>query len=190
MKTLDVIKARRTYYAINDQLPVEDTTVVDFVKKATELVPDAFNMKSARAVVVLGDKHKQLWDVIYDAFGGKVPREKIDSFKAGYGTVLYFTDEATVKALQDQFPAYAGNFPHWAAQAVGMLEFTVWTGLHELGIGASIQHYNPVIDAAVKTLLQLPDEWHLDAQMPFGGIVSEPDAKAAEDINQRVRVIK
>ena len=79
MKTLDVIKARRTYYAINDQLPVEDTTVVDFVKKATELVPDAFNMKSARAVVVLGDKHKQLWDVIYDAFGGKVPREKIDS---------------------------------------------------------------------------------------------------------------
>ena len=37
------------------------------VRKITELVPDAFNMKSARVVVALGDKSTVLWDAIYDA---------------------------------------------------------------------------------------------------------------------------
>ena len=39
---------------------------------------DAFNMKSARVVVSLGEKQNELWDKIFDAFGGIVqePREK------------------------------------------------------------------------------------------------------------------
>lgn len=49
--------------------------VLDKIKKATEYTPDAFNMKSARVVVALGEKN-ELWDKIFDAFGGKVPREK------------------------------------------------------------------------------------------------------------------
>lgn len=50
--------------------------VLDKIKKATEYTPDAFNMKSARVVVALGEKQNELWDKIFDAFGGKVPREK------------------------------------------------------------------------------------------------------------------
>ena len=49
---------------------------MDKIKKATEYTPDAFNMKSARVVVSLGEKQNELWDKIFDAFGGKVPREK------------------------------------------------------------------------------------------------------------------
>ena len=48
-------------------------------------------MKSSRVVVALGEKQDMLWTTVYDAFGGKVAREKIDSFRAGAGTVLYFT---------------------------------------------------------------------------------------------------
>lgn len=112
---------RRTYYNINKELPVAEADVIALVENTTELVPDAFNMKSARVIVATKEKQDALWDAIYDAFGGKVAREKIDSFKAGYGTLLYFYDEDVVKGLQEQFPLYAPNFPIWAQQANGML---------------------------------------------------------------------
>lgn len=190
MSIVQSLEKRRTYYNINKELPVSADEVVATIEKVTELVPDAFNMKSARVVVALGDKQDLLWDEIYNVFEGKVPREKIDSFKAGAGTVLFFYDENTVKALQEQFAPYADNFPVWANQANGMLQISVWSALKELGVGASLQHYNPVIDAKVKELFDLPSEYKLIAQMPFGGIVSEPDAKEKEDISKRVKVVK
>ncbi len=190
MRTTELLQERRTYYAIDKNIPVSNDDVVRFVEAATELVPDSFNMKSSRVVVALDEKHDQLWDAIYDMFEGKVPREKIDSFRAGRGTILYFIDEPTVAGLQEQFPGYAGNFPGWANQAVGMLQFSIWTGLRELNIGASLQHYNPVINDVVRKLFDVPETWTLNAQMPFGGIIAEPDAKAKEDISARVKVFR
>lgn len=188
MSIIESISKRRTYYQINKELPVSTDKIKEVVAQATELVPDAFNMKSARVVLALGAKQDELWDAIYDAFGGKVAREKIDGFKAGAGTVLYFYDEDVVKSLQEKFPLYAPNFPVWANQANGMLQFTIWTALCELGVGANLQHYNPVIDDAVKKLFDVPASWKLIAQMPFGGIIAEPDAKEKEDISVRVKV--
>ena len=49
MKITEALKARRSYYAINRELPVAIDRVMDMVKELTELVPDAFNMKSSRA---------------------------------------------------------------------------------------------------------------------------------------------
>ncbi|MDD2414749.1 MAG: nitroreductase family protein [Eubacteriaceae bacterium] len=190
MSLVDVLKQRRSYYQINKNLPVSEDAVIKRIEELTELVPDAFNMKSSRVVVALGNKQDTLWDTIDKAFGGKVPPEKIAGFKAGAGTVLYFYDESVVKGLQDQFPLYAGNFPGWALQSSGMLQLSIWSGLREMGIGASLQHYNPVIDDAVRTLFGLPESYKLIAQMPFGGIAAEPDPKAAEDISKRVVIAK
>lgn len=95
-----------------------------------------------------------------------------------------------MKALQEQFPIYAENFPTWAQQANGMLQFSVWTALRDLDIGANLQHYNPVIDAAVADLFDVPANWQLIAQMPFGGIAAQPNSKDTEDISKRVRVIR
>lgn len=190
MNVNDLLKDRRSVYQINKTLPVSEEEVIKLVTDATELVPDAFNMKSQRVVLALGEKQDALWDAIYDAFGGKVAREKIDGFKAGAGTVLYFYDESVVKGMQEQFAAYAANFPIWAQQANGMLQISIWTGLRALGIGANIQHYNPVIDDAVRKLFDLPDNYILVAQMPFGGIVAEPAPKEKEVIAKRVTVIK
>ena len=188
MGILESIGKRRTYYQINKELPVAVEKIRKVVEQATELTPDAFNMKSARVVLALGAKQDALWDAVYDAFGGKVAREKIDGFKAGAGTVLYFYDEEVIKSLQSQFPMYAENFPTWAQQANGMLQFAIWTALRDLDVGANIQHYNPVIDKTVQDLFDLPASWKLIAQMPFGGIVAEPEAKEKEDIAVRVKV--
>lgn len=190
MSFISSLEERRSYYNINRQLPVSENKVVEIIEKVTEATPDAFNMKSARVAIAVGQKQDQLWDAIYDAFGGQVEREKIDSFKNGYGTVLYFIDEDVVKSLQEQFALYADRFPVWANHANGMLQSNVWTALKEVGIGASLQHYNPVIDEAVAKVLDIPSNWTLIAQMPFGGIGEEPAPKEKEDIKKRVVVKK
>lgn len=190
MSFINNLEKRRSYYNINRELPVSENEVVEIIEKVTEATPDAFNMKSQRVVVALGEKQDQLWDAVYDAFNGEIERDKIDSFKSGYGTVLYFTDEAVVKGLQEQFAFYASNFPIWANQSNGMLQSNVWNALREVKIGASLQHYNPVINEAVAKLFDLPASWNLLAQMPFGGIGAEPDAKEKEDIAKRVVIKK
>lgn len=183
---VESLKKRRSYYAINKTLPVPESEITAMIKEVTRLVPDAFDMKSARVIVAFGKAHNALWDTIYDAFGGMVPHKKIDSFKAGAGTILYFYDESAVTAMQEQFPLYADNFPVWASQANGMLQLSIWSALRELNIGASLQHYNPVIDEAVHNLFEIPDNYRLLAQMPFGGIDAEPAPKETENINLRV----
>lgn len=190
MSFINNLEKRRTYYNINRELPVSESEVVKIIQNVTEATPDAFNMKSARVVVALREKQDQLWDAVYDSFGGQVDKEKTDSFKSGYGTILYFIDGSVVKGLQDQFDLYASKFPVWANQSNGMLQSNIWTALSEVGIGASLQHYNPVIDEAVAKLFDIPSNWSLIAQMPFGGIGSEPADKEKEDISKRVFVKK
>lgn len=177
MGIVESLQDRRTVYALGRDLPqgVDDQAVVDVVRKVTELVPDAFNMHSQRAFVVLGQAQDRLWDAAFDAFGGKVDREKMDGFKAARGTVLFFTDDDVVASMQEQFPGYADNFPAWSQQSNGMLQVSVWSALRELGLGASLQHYNPVIDDAVRQLTGAPANWRLMAQMPFGSILAQPD---------------
>lgn len=103
---------------------------------------------------------------------------------------MFLYDEETVNNLQEKFSGYADNFPVWANQANGMLQLAVWSALRELKVGASLQHYNPVIDERVKELFDIPSQYKLVAQMPFGGIVSEPDPKDKEDIEQRVSIVR
>lgn len=187
---LDSLAARRSVYRLGRDLPVSEEEIVRSVTRAAELVPDAFNMRSQRVAVVFGARQDALWDAVYGAFGGKVAREKIDGFKAAAGTVLYYTDRATVEALQAQYALYAANFPVWASQANGMLQLAVWSALRDLGLGANLQHYNPVIDGALRALLGVPESWELVAQMPFGSIVEPAGPKDGEDIAKRVQVFR
>ena len=60
----EFLQKRRSVYALNRNLPVSEEAVIDLVKKVTELVPDAFNMKSQRVIIALGDKQDALWDGI------------------------------------------------------------------------------------------------------------------------------
>lgn len=190
MNFINLIKQRRSYYNINKQLPVSNDTVIELVKEIVENTPDAFNMKSARVIVVFNNQHDKLWDTIYQSFDGKVAKEKIDSFKNGAGTVLFFYDKSVVESLQKQFALYADNFPIWAMQANGMLQSNIWVALKENNIGASLQHFNPIIDKNINQMFNVDKNWVLVAQMPFGGIGSEPNQKEKEDINKRVVIFK
>ena len=113
---------------------------------------------------------------------------KINSFAIGYGTVLFYEDQEVVKGLQEQFPSYAENFPIWSNHSSGMLQHVVWTGLEESGLGASLQHYNPIIDDEVRKQFKVPESWKLIAQMPFGNPTAKPAPAEYDDIEKRIKV--
>ncbi|MBC8921368.1 nitroreductase family protein, partial [Escherichia coli] len=115
---------------------------------------------------------------------------KVGSFRAGYGTVLFFEDTAVIEGLQENFALYADNFPVWSEQSSGIAQHSVWVALANAGIGASLQHYNPLIDDAVKAEWNIPASWNLRAQMPFGNIVQEAGEKEFIDDADRFRVFK
>ncbi len=55
MNITESLKQRRSYYHINKTLPVSEETIIEQIKEITELVPDAYNMKSSIVVVALNE---------------------------------------------------------------------------------------------------------------------------------------
>ena len=191
------IKDRRSIYAIGKDVNISDDFIEEVIKYCVKYTPSAFNSQSARVVLLLGENHTKLWNIVMETLRKIVPakafsstEEKINSFNNGYGTVLYFDETNIVKGLQEKFPTYKDNFPVWAEQANGMLQFAIWNALEIEGLGASIQHYNPIIDDEVKREFNISDSWKLIAQMPFGNILKNPDEKDFAPIEDRVLIIK
>lgn len=190
---LEAVRDRRTFYAIGSGSPISDSRIEEVVGQAVKHVPSAFNSQSARVVLLFGDAHRKLWNIVMETLRKIVPadsfaktEEKINSFAAGHGTVLYFDDDETTQSLMEKFPPYRDNFPVWAQQSNGMLQFAVWTVLEQEGLGVSLQHYNPLIDDEVKVTWNLPQSWKLIAEMPFGEPTGEPGAKDFLPLEQRM----
>ena len=179
---IDALKNRRTYYTLSKEPVCSDDQIRDLVEQTVLHVPSSFNSQSARVVILLGQQHDRLWHLTKSELQKIIPpenfattEEKINySFLSGYGTILYFEDMRVIEGLQQQFPAYHDNFPLWSLQSSGMLQLAIWTALELQGWGASLQHYNPVIDDAVKTAWEIPASWKLIAQMPFGKPAAQP----------------
>ncbi|ETD66665.1 hypothetical protein V757_12320 [Pelistega indica] len=189
-------KKRRSIYVIGKNVAVNKQEIVELVKNVVRESPSSFNSQSSRVVVLFGDDHEKLWNIALDELRKIVPadafaatEQKVNgSFKAGFGTVLFFEDQDVVKGLQEKFPTYADNFPVWSEQASGMAQYAVWLALAEKEIGATVQHYNPLIDQAVASTWGIPASWKLRSQMPFGSIEAPAQAKTYMDDDARFKV--
>lgn len=194
----EALEHRRTYYSIGSDSPVLDEEVVHIIRTAVKNVPSAFNSQTTRIVLLLGDEHKKLWDIVKETLKKRISPEafvnteaKIDGcFACGHGTVLYFEDTAVVKGLQDAFPAYSANFPIWSQHTSAMHQLAIWTMLEDAGLGASLQHYNPLIDEEVRRTWNLPESWMLIAEMPFGTPTGEPGEKEFQDLSERIKIFR
>lgn len=188
---LEALKKRRSQYALGKDLPLAEQEVTEIIKEAIRQSPSAFNSQSSRAVILYGAQHEKFWDIVKNELQKIVPTEnfapteaKVNSFAAGAGTVLFYEDQDVVKGLQENFALYADNFPIWSEHSTGIAQLAVWTALSEANIGASLQHYNPLPDAAVAAEWNIPASWKLRAQMPFGshqGEFLEKEFMADED---------
>lgn len=174
---LNSIKARRTIYAIGKNVTVDQAKIEETIREAVKQSPSAFNSQTSRVVTLYGESHTNFWNIVRETLRKIVPAEafegtnqKIDSFAAGFGTVLFYEDQDVVKGLQEQFALYADNFPVWSEHSSAIAQFATWTALSEIGIGASLQHYNPIVDAEVAETFDIPANWKLRAQLVFGSI--------------------
>lgn len=194
---MDLVEKRRSIYNLGKLKHISEDEIVELVQNAVKHCPTAFNSQSGRVVVLFGEGYQKLWNITLECLQKIVPENafattetRINSFKSGSGTVLFFEDEDVVTGLQEKFSLYKDNFPKWSLQANGMLQYVVWDALAEKNIGASLQHYNPLIDAEVTKTWNLPKSWNLIAQMPFGSIEKPADIKTFEAIEKRVKVFK
>ena len=193
----EAVKSRRSIYKLGREIPVLQSEIIAAVERMTKDTPSPFHMQSARVVVTMLDHHENVWDITRGELRKVVPADKfaqteakLDGFAAAYGTILFFESSNMIKAMQDQFPEYRDNFPGWAMQANGMLQFAVWTALEDLGLGANLQHYNPLIDEPIRQIFGLPDSWDLVAQLVFGEKLEEPEPLYKVPTGTRVKIFR
>ncbi|KAI0628449.1 Nitroreductase [Trametes polyzona] len=171
----EAVKNRRSVYSISSESTIPDSKIEEIITTAIKHAPSSFNVQSGRVVLLYGEEHKKLWDITLNILKPIVPAEqfpvteaKIKGFAAGHGTVLFFEDQDAVKGLQERVPIYTDRIPTWSQHGSAILQYIVWTALEAEGLGATLQHYNPLIDQQVSSTWNLPASWSLTAQMPFG----------------------
>lgn len=71
---------------------------------------------------------------------------------------------------------------------MGILQVNIWNALASMGIGANLQHYNPLIDDEVKKTWNIPNHYQLTAQMVFGHPLHEVSAKEKEPVESRFQL--
>lgn len=191
---LQMAKTRRTIYKLNKTLPVAAGRIRELVQQTTLHTPSSFNSQSNRVVVLVGAEHDRLWDFAAEALRAIVPddrwpatADRIAGFRAAAGSALFFTDDDAVKDMQAKFPTYADRFPSWADQSNGMQQLLLWTALELEGLGANLQHYNPLIDQKVAATWDIPASWKLNAQLVFGGKDADAGEKDFQPLDHRVK---
>ncbi|ATO50660.1 nitroreductase family protein [Brevibacillus laterosporus] len=191
------VEGRRSIYGISKEVSISDDKIKEVIEFALKHTPSSFNSQTARIVLLLGEQHDKLWNLTEAALRKVVgdnnfapTEEKMKSFRNGYGTVLFFEDQQVVEQLQKDFALYKDNFPIWSQQSSGMHQFVIWTALEMEGLGATLQHYNPLIDEDVKKEWNVPGHWKLIAQMPFGQPTMAPKEKEYKPLDERFKTFK
>jgi predicted oxidoreductase (fatty acid repression mutant protein) len=195
---LNLIEQRRTIYALAKNVEQTPEYLTDLIQRTIRESPSSFNSQSSRAVILFNAEHEKFWNFVKkelqtyatDEVAAAKTDAKMDSFAAGLGTILFFEDMGVVEDLQTRFALYAENFPIWAEHSTAMAQFATWTALHTEGLGASLQHYNPIVDEQVHNEWDIPKNWKLRAQLVFGSIEAEAKEKTYIENAERFRVFQ
>lgn len=214
---LETVKARRTYYALKKESTIPDSQIQEIIKEAILHVPSSFNSQSTRVVLLVKEEHDKLWEITKSTLKAivsedqwKSTEQRLNGFKAGYGTVslplpsptflgdqkliclsmkkvLFYESRSVVNGMQEKFALYADRFPGWATQSDAMHQFVIWTALEAEGLGANLQHYNPLIDQKVAETWGIDADWVLNAQLVFGTPAGEAGEKAFQSVDERFK---
>ncbi len=173
---IEAISHRRSHYHLESISPVSTTHILETIDTILSVMPSPFNVQSARVVALFNEQHLALWDIVEQELKSRIPADLFErthqklhtAFRSGFGTILIYEDQAVLNKLRIDAPDYAENVSRWSEQSSGMLQFALWTALEDMGFGASLQHYNPLIDKAVSERWLINKSWQLIVQMPFG----------------------
>ncbi|OAG43180.1 hypothetical protein AYO21_02466 [Fonsecaea monophora] len=198
---LSAIQTRRSCYTLTKTSPIPDSRIREIVQATITHAPSAFNVQSARAVVLVGREHERLWDIGDAALKEAMPEQayaglagRLRGFRAAYGTVLWFEDQAVLDALKGKNPALGHVVPQWSAHSNGMHQFIAWTALELEGLGCNLQHYDfmPAFTERVLAQWDLPATWTLHSQLVFGapvdGLLERSRERTYLPLEERVRM--
>ena len=184
MEFQEAVAARHSAYMLDDDISSVGVTLDDVVENLRRIapnVPSSYNTQSVRMVVLGGEDHRVFWGIVEDVLRAKVADEqkfkrtevKIRNFGKAAGTILFYEIDALTDKLVEANPSYADAFPVWAEHGNAMMQFATWAALFEMGLGANIQHYNPIIDERVRETFSIPEGYRLVSQIVFGRISAE-----------------
>ena len=91
---LDAISSRRSYHQTTNESTIPDARIHELITHTIKHVPSAFNSQTTRMIVVLKEKHEELWDAIMEIYKVQLPADKFEhakgrmvGFRKAYGTV-------------------------------------------------------------------------------------------------------
>lgn len=188
-----LMEERRSIRVLSNDDNIDRKEIKEKIEFAFNYCPTAYDMQETRAIVLFDSYHEKLWDIVFDTLKPKVnpdklylTKDKINGFKEGNGTILYFIDTEIVSENKKQNESVSNLFDEWQHHNQGIVQYAIWCLLRSMDLGASLQHYNPIIDEDVKKEFNIPASWRLVAQMPFGIINEKPGDKVFKDIKKKV----
>ena len=194
---LELAEDRRTIYALGKNTDLSQEEIEEQIRKVVKQVPTAFNSQTTRVVVLFDEANEKFWDHIYDVQKDVIQGEMWDMMsgvmvgaKDAVGTVLFFEDLDAV----EQMPAQGVREEAYKQNNNANAQYALWLAFREMNLGASLQHfnvgYNHGFDKGTKEMFDLPESYEMLAQMPFGSIEQEVEAKDHIDTNEQVKVFK
>ncbi len=194
---ISLIQKRRSIYSLGQKSDISHKKIIQTITECIKQTPSAFNSQTGRIVVLFNSPYKEFWISTKNTLKKITPpdqfektKEKLSAFSKGMGTILFFEEQHTIQMLQEKFSLYADAFPIWSEQSSGMLQYCVWLALTELGLGANLQHYNPLVDEYVQKTFETPASWKLISQMNFGSIEKQADEKTFLDTKKRLKIFE
>ena len=193
---------RRSFYKLTDKTSFyRQSDMILAIRDAMKFTPAAFDMPTTHVVVAFNEKNAQLWQAVRDVFAKKLAKkpnmlqsfnQRVDGLAGGIGTILFYQDVSMVKDLKETYAMYAAEFADWSMQECGMVQLNIWSALANINVGANLQHYNPDIDDAMKKMFDVPDDWKLISQMPFGTPTEGPQKPLDYDkpMDDRIKVFE
>lgn len=92
----DAVESRRSMYQLTNESTIADARIKELVTHTIKHVPSSFNSQTTRLVVVLKEKHEELWDAIMEIYQLQLPADKFEhakgrmvGFRKAYGTVSW-----------------------------------------------------------------------------------------------------
>lgn len=190
---VNLVNKRGSVYDIGKNSPYSAHDVADRIKEFSAKLPSAMNSQTTRFVLVEGEVNDKVWDMINkdqktalseDMYEMMAPR--FDQAKKGLGTVLMFESRDAVEVL----PTSPERSQLYKENHHGIAAYAVWLALREMDLGASLQHHNVGFDQGydkqIRDYLDLPSDWEMLAQMPFGSIETEAEEKETMDVEDQV----
>lgn len=106
------IESRISCYSLTNGSPIPDSKIQSIVEFAVKNAPSAFNVQSARAVILLKGDHEKLWDIADKNLKAAMPEPayqalapRVQGFRAAYGSVLWFEDQDALEVMKEKNPA-------------------------------------------------------------------------------------